>query len=356
MTRRSLIATLPAAGLTVASCSSTSSYEQETSELWDKPRQGDRFVELIHYATLAANSHNAQAWRFMGNEKRLFIAPNLTRALPAADPDNHHLFASLGCATENLMLAAASKGLSTAVAFDPEGNGRVAIDTAANGTMDPLFQAITHRQCTRNDYDGKAVAAAAIQTLATAAKIPGVELLLITDKSKIERILELTVQANTLQVEDVAFANELKSWIRFSENDAIATRDGLYAACSGNPTMPGWLGRMMFGWVFSAESENEKYVRQIRSSAGLAIFVSEKNDRDHWVKAGRAFQRFALQATALDIRLAFVNQAVEVQHVRQDLAQLLGLGDRRADFIVRFGYGSLMPRSLRKSVDQVIAV
>ena len=355
MTRRSLIAALPIAGLALASCSSASNYEQEAELLWDTPKYGDRFSELVHYATLAANSHNAQPWTYSGNEKRLFIAPDFRRTLPAADPDNHHLYASLGCAAENLMLAAGKQSLAAAMEFDPTANGSIVIDVAANGTVDPLFHAITKRQCTRNDYDGKAIPANALDALVRAAKLPGSEVMLVTDKAQIEKILELTVQANTLQVENAAFAEELKTWIRFSEGDAIESRDGLYAACSGNPTMPGWLGRMMFGWVFSAASENEKYVRQIRSSAGLAIFVSEKDDKEHWIAAGRAFQRFALQASALDIRVAFLNQAIEVPQIRKELAALLGLKEQRADFVVRFGYGTLMPRSLRRPIDQVIA-
>src|SRR5579864_6603964 len=62
--------------------------------------------ELIRYATLAANSHNSQPWRFTFEERRVVIAPDFTRRLPVVDPRDHHLFVSLGCAAENLVLAA----------------------------------------------------------------------------------------------------------------------------------------------------------------------------------------------------------------------------------------------------------
>ena len=32
----------------------------------------------------------------------------------------------------------------------------------------------------------------------------------------------------------------------------------------------------------------------------------------HWIEVGRACQRFALQATALGLKCAFINQPVEV--------------------------------------------
>ena len=63
---------------------------------------------------------------------------------------------------------------------------------------------------------------------------------------------------------------------------------------------------------------------------------------------------FALQATALGLKHAFINQPVEVARLRPQLAALLGLGDRRPDLIVRFGYGPMLPRSLRRPVEAVL--
>ena len=75
----------------------------------------------------------------------------------------------------------------------------------------------------------------------------------------------------------------------------------------------------------------------IRSSSGLAIFISHEDNRDHWVRAGRSYQRFALQATSLGIRNAFINQPVEVPAFRAAFSKWLGLTGGRPDFIVRYG-------------------
>jgi len=111
----------------------------------------------------------------------------------------------------------------------------------------------------------------------------------------------------------------------------------------------------MFDLAFKADAENNKYARQLRSSAGVAVFVSARDDKEHWVAAGRACQRFALQATALGLKLAFVNQPVEVATLRPDLAALVGLAGRRPDLVMRFGYGPALPFSARRSVDAVLA-
>ena len=77
--------------------------------------------DLIRFATLAPNSHNTQAWRFAAAPGRITIHPDFTRRTPVVDPDDHHLFASLGCAAENLALAAAARGMAGEMAFDQPG-------------------------------------------------------------------------------------------------------------------------------------------------------------------------------------------------------------------------------------------
>ena len=88
-----------------------------------------------------------------------------------------------------------------------------------------------------------------------------------------ERVLEHVVQGNTAQLADPAFVSELKSWIRFNGSDAVRMRDGLFSVSSGNPAIPAWLGDLAFGWFFTAKGENDKIARQVRNSAGIAVFV-----------------------------------------------------------------------------------
>jgi hypothetical protein len=61
-----------------------------------------------------------------------------------------------------------------------------------------------------------------------------------------------------------------------------------------------------------------------------------------------------LQATALGVRNAFVNQPVEVGSIRPQFASALGLGSSRPDLVVRFGRGPAMPLSMRRPVEAVM--
>jgi hypothetical protein len=218
----------------------------------------------------------------------------------------------------------------------------------------PLFQAIPTRQCTRTEYDGSAISKAELSKLEKIGTGRGVHCHLVTEKPRLEKILEFVVEGNSAQMKDKAFVAELKTWIRFNKSEAKDLGDGLYSATAGNPNIPTWLGKLIFTSIFTEKSENEKYVKQIRSSAGIAIFSSETNDSNHWVEVGRCFERFALQATSLGIRTAMMNQPVEVPSIRSVFGSYLGLGMQRPDLVVRFGRAPLTTRSMRRDLSAVL--
>ncbi len=271
------------------------------------------------------------------------------------DPDDHHLFVSLGCAAENFAIAAGAHGRQGEISFDLSGDGVIDVDIA-NGAADrgDLYQAIPMRQSTRSEYDGRKVPVADLEKLKAAAATDGVDVQFFTEKSDLEQLLDFVVAGNSAQMEDPAFVQELKDWIRFNPSEALRTSDGLFSACTGNPTIPTWFGNLMFGQFFKKDTENEKYAAQLRSSAGVAVFTGAKENPNHWVKVGRSFQRFALQATALGIRNSHINQPIEVPSLRPEFAGWLGAPGSRPDLVIRFGYAPALPMSMRRSVETVI--
>jgi hypothetical protein len=74
--------------------------------------------ELVRLATLAASSHNTQPWLFRTGVDSISIHPDRTRRCPVVDPDDAHLYKSLGCAAENLVHAASMQGYVAEVHFD----------------------------------------------------------------------------------------------------------------------------------------------------------------------------------------------------------------------------------------------
>jgi hypothetical protein len=333
---------------------SMADYEAAVAEQRRIPDASPETRALIRYATLAPSGHNTQPWLFRPEEGGIAILPDLRRRTPVVDPDDHHLFVSLGCAAETLAIAAGATGRGGEVAFDPSGGGGVQFRFGGVGGGERmLFDAIPHRQSTRADYDGSAVGAADLRLLAAAAAVPGVDLVLLTERPQMDRLRDLVIAGNSAQIGDPAFVAELKRWLRFSPNTALGKGDGLFAAASGNPALPEWIGPWLFDRVYTVKAETTKYAGQIASSAGIAIFVGAEADPAHWVQVGRACQRFALQATALGIKCAFLNQPVEVPALRDELAALAGLPGRRPDIVMRFGRGAPLPYSARRPVEAV---
>jgi len=309
---------------------------------------------LVHYARLAATSHNTQPWIFRLEPGRIRILPELSRRCPAVDPDDHHLYASLGCATENLVLAAQAAGLSGPVSFDAPVSG-VRIDfIQAPASRSALFDAIPLRQCSRTEYDGRPLTDEALKQLKAAGDGEGVSVLLMTDSDQKDLVTQYVTRGNEAQLSDPAWARELKSWIRFSTKEAVRTGDGLYGPVMGSPDVPRWLGLLAMRAGFSAKSQNRKDREFIRSSSAIAVLYSQADDIPHWIEAGRCYQRLALQATALGLRTAFINQPVEVTELRPEFARAIGLDDCRPDLIVRIGHGPEMPHSPRRPVEDVI--
>lgn len=332
-------------------------YPTKVSETWRHSEPDNSLHdhrELIRYATLAASSHNTQPWIFKLEPNRIRVLPDFSRRCPAVDPDDHHLFASLGCAAENLLLAAQAAGLKGHCRFEASTSGLLIDLESAAPERSALFEAIPRRQCSRSEYDGVPLSTEELDLLQRAGEGKGVSVFLMTEADQKARVTDYVARGNDAQFADSAWAEELKAWIRFNGKEAVRSGDGLYGPAMGNPAVPRWLGLLAMKGSFSAEKQNRKDRRHIHSSSAIAVVHSKANDVPHWIEAGRCYQRLALQAAALDLRTAFINQPVEVAALRPEFARAIGIGERRPDLVVRIGHGPLMPRSLRRPIESVI--
>jgi hypothetical protein len=335
----------------------TVDYEKAVSDTWrhyDLTARHD-YTNLVRYATLAASSHNTQPWKFRLERGRILILPDLSRRCPAVDPDDHHLYASLGCAAENLLLAAQAAGLRGHCSYDASKSSMQVDIEEAPSCRSPLFEVIPSRQCSRAEYDGTELSGTQLSHLEEVARGNGVSLIVLTANKQKEQVAQYVAEGNTAQFSDPRWTEELRAWIRFNAREAVRTGDGLYSPALGRPEAPRWLGVQFMRLAFSAKTQIRKDILSIRSSAAIAVFFSEVDDIPHWMEAGRCYERFALQAAAWGLRTALINQPVEVSALRPQFARFLGIGDRRPDLVVRIGRGPDMPRSLRRPVEQVLA-
>jgi len=308
--------------------------------------------ELIRYATLAASGHNTQPWQFAIQADAITIHPDYTRALPVVDPDHRELWISLGCALENLLVAARATGYAAAVTY-PDVADYIHIQLTAD-TPQPsrLFDAIELRQNTRAVYDGQPIPVKDLDEVQALPLEPGVVLHYALAPTALETVLDYVNQGNLHQYADPAFVAELIDWLRFNKKEAMRSLDGLFARTSGNPEVPRWLGRLFMAST-KPQQQADADAKKLRSSPGAVVIASAADDKAAWVRTGQVYERLALKLTALNIKSAFLNQPIEVTALRTQFQHALGL-DAAPQLLVRFGYAHPMPRSLRRPVEQVI--
>lgn len=188
-------------------------YSAAVRALWrhhDLSGAAHDYLSLVRYATLAASSHNTQPWRFKLEPGRIGIAPDLTRRCPQVDPDDHHLYASLGCAAENLLLAAGAAGLEGHVACDGSPARLTIALESATPHRSALFDAILERQCSRSEYDGSQLSSEQLRRLSEVGQGNGVSVILLTERQQKEQIAEYVAAGNTAQFGDPRWAEEMK--------------------------------------------------------------------------------------------------------------------------------------------------
>lgn len=318
------------------------------------PGEGDATLALVQAATLAASSHNTQPWTFRVIANSITIEPDRSRRCEVVDPDDSHLFKSLGCAAENMATAAPAYGFETDMRTTGDGCIEVHL-TRSNKTTDRrMLDVIAERQCTKTPYDGRSLQPEETAALESAGMGNGVRIRLIDDAKLKEAILELVNEGNRSQLSDPAFRRELIAWIRFNDTQAIQSGDGLSGRVSNQPQLPAWLAKPIIRFVLTPEAQVKTDTANLRSAAGIAVFIGEEDKLPVWIETGRAYERFALRATASGIRNAFINQPIEVRRLRQELHSLLGLGGTEtAHLMVRYGRAPLAPYSLRRPLADV---
>lgn len=310
--------------------------------------------ELVRLATLAASSHNTQPWLFRLAADAITIHPDRFRRCRVVDPDDAHLYKSLGCAAENLLHAASLQGLAADIRYDPTVDAVVvALEERPDVAPTALSRALSTRQCTRAPYDATAIDAATLHALGRSASVGAVRCLSVGDEGRVAAIAELVTRGDLVQLTDGAFRRELLRWIRFSPRRALRTGDGLAGRVTRQPALPDLIGRLLAPLLISASGQARKDRAHLRSSAGLAVFVTPHDGVEDWVAAGRAYERFSLHADLLGIRSAFVNQPIEQPELRQQLRSLLDEAGH-PQLVVRFGRGPRTPYGLRRPVDEVL--
>jgi hypothetical protein len=181
---------------------------------------------MVDYAIKAPSGHNTQPWKFKIHENSIEIIPDRTKALPAVDKNNRELYISIGCALENLCIAAQHLGYTACIEKQNEHGVMVNLEKSANAVSNELFFQIEKRQTNRSIYTGEIIPDVVIQQLAKIYLQENNHLYFFKIHSSIADIItEYVMKGNELQMNDRAFKEELVTWMRFN-NGEIKKKEG----------------------------------------------------------------------------------------------------------------------------------
>lgn len=313
------------------------------------------FEFLVAQAVKAPSGHNTQPWRFRQNESAVEVYPDFDRRLPVVDPDDRELFVSLGCATENLCLAAQNIGYESSVAVGDTGVIAVALTEGADVKSNPLFEQIDLRQTNRSIYTGEEIALDALRKLQSVCSEKGISIHYYARQTKqFNDIEQYVLQGNTRQMQNESFKAELKSWMRFNKKHQDQTLDGLSYAVFGAPNVPRWMAEPIMSMAINAKTQNKADRDKIASASHLVLFTTRENSRREWVDLGRTLQRFLLTATELGISHAYLNQPNEEAEIVAEMAKTLDLDGEYPTVLLRVGYGEQQAYSKRRPIGDII--
>lgn len=292
----------------------------------------EKLAFLLRYAILAPSSHNTQPWKFAINEREVRAYTNKDRWLRVADADERELHISLGCAIENLVIAAEHFGYDHHIKYFPNpANPRLVAAISLTETDDPpstrdpkLFNAILIRHTNHKAYEQRSISVEDQQHLQACCVEEGITLRLTEDPDLKRELDRLVNRADAIQFADPAFREELGYWIG----------QGVF----GTPWLLAKLSQLAVSYLDLGKWAAKKDSDVLMSAPLLAMICSKENDRVSQIKVGHVFERIYLTAAMLGISLQPMSQILQVPEIKAEATRLVGEGGVFLQQPFRLGY------------------
>jgi hypothetical protein len=253
-------------------------------EPWGADLDGPPPMSLVAAAILAANAHNTQPWAFAVTDERIDLFADHGRTMGTMDATGRELRLSLGCALENLVLAAQAHGLAPDVELGPDPTDPAHVATigltAAAPSASPLYRAIPVRHTNRAAYDtDRAVPSQELEAMSALADVSETSLTWLTTPDERDRFGQMTVDATAAILADADQARDDFAWYRQDWHEIEQRRDGITmdAAGLGEPLrsvirlLPASSQEQMQGGWLDATRDRHVATAAAYGSSGCAI-------------------------------------------------------------------------------------
>jgi len=341
------------------SSASTVAADPWTVTTGDFPRTGSPDVQsrfLLRYAILAPSSHNTQPWQFAVDGHRIDVMADLSRSLPIADPDRRELFVSIGCALENLLVAAAFFGFEARVTYadisnsdddEPDASvlhaATVHLDSA--GPHDPdratLFDAITHRHTNHQPFQEREISEGDRQALEDQGTADGIRLWTTADPDIRVEVDRLVARANAMQFLDAAWREELATWFG----------QGVF----GTPWLTSKIGQLAITYLDLSDATTATDRKKLETAPLLGVLAAEDDTPETNVRVGQMLEQVWLDAALRGIQLQPMNQILQIPEIKAEVRTLLPESEMHPQLTFRLGYAESERRHTpRRPLEEVV--
>ena len=316
--------------------------EPMTRELWELDAEdypadkalSDKLAFLLNYAQLAPSSHNSQPWQFSVQDSEIHLYPDSNYWLKVADPERREMYISLGCALENLLVAAEHFQLGYQASFfsdrdDKEHFASVTFseDSPTVNVRDPaLFNAIVQRRTSREPFQARLIPKEELVQIKAAWLEKDLHLHFIANIEQKRQLAKMIQAADEALYANPAYRHELANAIG---QGTLGTR---------------WPWSLLAQFVLrhaNIGARLGKHNAQALMSAPVLIVLSTgKDDAISQIKIGQLYERISLTAAKLGLGTQPLSQILEVPSLRQQLAGMLPDAKLVPQHFFRLGYPS----------------
>jgi uncharacterized protein YbjQ (UPF0145 family) len=363
--------------------------------------EGAEPLSLVASAILAANPHNTQPWLFVVNPNRIDLFAAINRNIGAIDPYLREMYEGLGCALENLVLAAEAKGYTYDLKLMPNPTSKthvasislitntkskkirtgntptatvITTDSSVKSEALSLYNAIPQRHTNRGPYDkNRPLSQDILESLGSLSKTISPEARLaifwFTTSDQRRKIGDLILQATQAIVADKQQSYDDFKWYRSSWQDIQINKDGLTVDASGSPWYLNFLAKLLPPISKEEYSSSQLQLAKDTYVATAAAFgiiaVHDIFDNIQRLEGGMFYQRMHLWATSNGLAMQPMNQMTEradreaslgiEQTFGNALKELIANPNWQALFTFRMGYPTIEALSSpRRSVQEVV--
>jgi hypothetical protein len=290
-------------------------------EPWRNWRDAPTSIERIVAAgILAANPHNSQPWLFRITSSSIDLFAVSERQIGVIDPLRREMYIGLGCAIENMKLAAQAEGMRATIRLMPNAANALHVANLSFApdalTISELYTAIPNRHTNRAAYDlTRAVADSVLKKMDSLVIENDVRLFWFKDANERAQFGQVAIAATEALVADEQQSVDSHKWWRQDWDQVQQSTDGVTLDAQGLGALITSAAKILPD--ISRQQGDATFVQNVRevyvpTAAAFGILaVRDGVNSVHRLQCGQAWQRLHLWGTTLGLAMQPLNQMCE---------------------------------------------